>query len=762
MLNRRGEKRPVSYPMFQSIRDRQSVFESIAAWNAPILMTQWDGEIERVQGLLVSGTFYSTLGVAPVLGRLISAEDDAPGSRSGAVAVISHQYWKRRFSQSPTVLGKTVRIEGVQFTIIGVMPPSFFGLEVGKISDVVIPLTAQELIAPAGPKISNVNVLWINTIARLKTGIAPVQAKAEIETIWPQALETLMPGDFSPARRASFLRNRVQVASAERGISDIRERFSKPLFLLLLLGTLVMIVACVNIGLLTLARTIERHQEIALRLSIGGSRIRIAMQMITESALLCLISAAAAFGISYWSAGAVIRMASGPGVPIELDLQPTLSVFLFSLGLALCAALISGLLSAYRITKTDLATVLKENTRTVGKSRLAVVLNRSLVAGQFALTVMLMIGAGLFVRSILNLVNLDLGFDRKHVLLVDLVPRPGGYNGISLPAYYSDLLAKASSLPKATSATISILTPMQNADPSTTVAVDGYIPAPNEDMSVYESYVGPGYLQTFGLKLRAGRDFTFHDSTDAPPVAIVSATFAKRFFGAGDPLGKLVTVSQPRPGQQMQIIAVVNDSQFRSVKERAPALLYRAVFQNPRMLGNMTLSVRSNGSDRDVAEAVKTQVVALGREMPVHVRPLEQQIDESLSQDRLLAVIASAFGIIGMIVGCLGLYGLTTYTTARRRNEIGIRLALGANPRNIVVLVGREMLLIIAVGVAAGVACAAAFARTLSSMLFDLPTIDIQTLLTASAIAALIGIAACSVPSIRATRIGVIDALRHD
>ncbi len=481
-----------------------------------------------------------------------------------------------------------MRIEGVQFTIIGVMPPSFFGLKVGKISDVAIPLAAQESIAPMGRKLTNVDVLWINTIARLKAGISPVQASTNIETIWPQILETLVSSGYSPARRASFLRNRLQLASAARGISDIRERFSKPLFLLLLLGTLVMIVACVNIGLLTLARTIERHHEIALRLSIGASRIRIAMQLIAENALLCLISAAAA--------------------------------------------------------------------------------------------------------------------------LAHLQPRP----------------------------------------------------APNEDMSVYESYVGPGYHQTFGLKLRAGRDFTFHDAINTPAVALVSETFAKRFFGTGEPLGKRVSVSQPKPGQEMQIIGVVSDSQFRSVRERPPALLYRAVFQNPRMLGNMTLSVRSNANDRDGAEAIRTQVAALGRELPVHVRSLEQQIDESLSQDRLLAVIASTFGIIGMIVGCLGLYGLTIYTTARRRNEIGIRLALGANPRNIFVLVYREMLLIIAVGVAIGVAFAAVFARTLSSMLFDLPTVDIKTFLLAGVLATLTGLAACSVPSIRATRIGVVDALRHD
>ena len=755
-----GPRRPDGgappYPCFERFRDHNQSFTGTAAFTGFIQGLKIDGQPEEVSGQRVSGNYFSLLGINAVLGRTFSPADDAvpgQGGPDGLVAVISYNYWTRRFGSNPAVVGKVVQLDSDPVTIIGVTPPGFYGLVPGREFDISLPMMsagAGQLAAREG--------WWFKAVGRVKTGVPLEQARAELDTIFQSYMDGTSMN--TEARREVF--NRIELRSASRGLNELRRQFSKPLQALMVIAALVLLIACANVANLLLARATGRRKEFAVRLALGASRFRLLRQMLAESFLLVGLGGLLGLLFARWGSAFLVGFfATGRG-RLFINLPLDYRVLSFTAGVALLMGLLFGLAPALQAARFEPNSTLKDNSGASTRARSR--FGKSLVVAQVALSLLLLIGAGLFVRTLHNLKTVDAGFRPEGVLTMKINPPDGAYQGERLTGLWKDLLARVERLPGVRAASLTTLSPLDGADRGVWVEVSGFAPRSDRDKDIRLNQVSPGYFRTFGIPILQGRGFTDTDNEIAPKVALLNEAAAHFYFGDRSPLG-----TQARFGQRegvsptYEIVGVVKDSRYQNLREPDTRLIYLPLSQARDRLRRLTLAVRAEGKSTELTGAISNEVRAIGSDILLtNVTTLDEQVDQSLVQERLVAMLSLFFGLLALLLASIGLYGVMSYDVARRTNEIGIRMALGASANRVVRSVMRETMVWVALGAGLGLGAAFATTRWLESLLFGLKPRDPLTIGLAALVLLAVAAVAGYLPARRASRVDPLVALRNE
>jgi predicted permease len=739
-----------SWQAYQLMQEHNRVFNGlIAAAHQPFHIRGEGLEAQTVDGAYVDGTFFPVLGVKPEIGRLIGPEDNHAGD-SSAIAVVSWSYWKRQFSLDPAILGKQIFVENVPVTVVGVTQRNFSGLQAEATQDFWLPLA----IAPPALRSSYGGSLWL--VGRLKPGVSMEQARAEMAVLYESTLDEQARITNNPYLR----KMKFEMESAAAGLSQLREEWAKPLLLLMAVVGLLLLLACTNIASLLLARGAARESEMALRISLGASRFRLIRGGLTESLLLSLTGSVLGVFLAYFGAGAFVRIilaAKRIGPPIEFQVRTDGTVLLFTAAIALLTGLLCGLFPALRALRSVPSSSLRNTSRS-GETRHRRLLGKSLVVAQVALSVVLLSAAGLFVGHLSNLEHLDLGFQRDHVLLVTLDPSGSGYEGERLSRAYQDLLTRLEAIPGVRSATICAASPISGAGANRGATVEGYQPKPGEIRNLTENWVAPKYFETLGTPILAGRDFNLSDQGHAR-VAIINKTMAGYYFGDGNAIGKHVRFDDD--DHPYEIVGVVGDSKYYEIREATWHTIYLDTFQESDPASHFAL--RTNVNPATVVPDVRRVVRALLKTVSVgRITTLDEQVDATIVPERLIATLSGWFGALGSALAAIGLYGLLAYTLARRINEIGIRMALGATRSDVTRMVLRDALTMVGTGLVIGVPLALWGKRLAASLIQDLPAENaIPIAFGALGMIAVASLAAY-LPARRAARVDPMEALRHE
>jgi putative ABC transport system permease protein len=744
-----------SYPLVQALAARRDIFAGVFGFAATTFTIGEADAAEDVDGAWVTGEYYETLGIAPIAGRLLTPQDDRPGAP--AVAVITEGYWQRRFAGNPNAIGQTMFVFGAPVTVVGVTHRGFTGTTVGRTADVTISLGAAAAIRPELARMLVVGSNTLSVMARQRAGLSEAQVEGRLAVAWPQIVEAVMPG-AGPSRQR-FMSARLDVVPGGTGWSSLRQRFGPPLLILMCVVGFVLLIACANVANLLLVRTSGRRQEIAVRLALGASRGRIARQLLTESAVLAAGGAAvgllfAWYGsqrlLSVLTSGAAGTFGPSPGPSVDtgrivLDVAPDATVLLFTMVLAVATVVLFGTVPAFGGANTVVRVGAKVTARTRATGALVMV--------QLALSLVLLICSGLFVRTLENLRAFDRGFDPHGVLLVEIDARTTGYSGPPLAALYEDLRQISERLPGVLAASFSGRTPLAMGETSYGFRVNG---GATEEESLYHA-VGPRYFETMGARLSAGREFSTRDSPTGPRVAVVNEAFARRHLPGQNPLGQRLSI-EGRDEPPMEIVGVVKDVLFSgTIRSRvaAPSVYVPYAQHSP---SRATFEITVAGSVPVAAASLRRAFSVRLPNTRIDVRSMEEQLDRALLQERLIAGFGSLFGGLALVLATIGLYGLLAYNVARRTSEIGVRTALGASRSDILQLVMRTL----AAGVAIGLPLALMTSSMLSRMLFDVNPTDVWTAATAVAVLIASGAAAAYVPGRRAARVNPLVALRYE
>ena len=731
-----------SWDFYEHVRDHNHVFSDVVGVSpARVEVRRDDGGAETLDGEYVVGALFPVLGLQPAIGRLIGPADAQAGA--APVAVVSWSYWKRRFNLDPAILGAQIVVNGAPMTIVGVTPRAYLGLQAG-----VMPA----IWMPARPPIG------LRLLARLKPGVSIAQASAEMGVLHRPRLEALA----AKSGDALWLQSTMQVESAAAGFSALRDRFATPLQILMAVTGLILLIACTNIASLVLARGAARRQEMAVRVSLGAGRFRLARQMLTESCLLAAAGGLLGLVLGYVGAGALLRiMTSGRapvGWPPQLDLQvaPDLRVLLFVAGVALATGLLFGLAPAWRAFRSAPIAALRGTGRIDGSAPRRL-FGQGLVATQVALSVVLLSAAALLVGHLSSLRNVNLGFARDSVLVVALNPRGSGYDRTQLTGRYRDLLDRLHAIPGVRSAALAAVTPIQGGAASRFATLEGSHEKPEARRRLWQNWVGPTYFETLGTPLVAGRDFQFEDAGH-PRVAIVNQAMARHYFGGESPLGKRITFDGDTV--PFEIVGVAGDAKYADLHEAAPPTVYLNAFQERGVAS--TLALRTTVAPLAVADQVRRAVAeALPAVRVTTVTTLADQVDASLVLERVLATLSGMFAALGASLAAMGLYGLLAYTVARRTSEIGVRMALGATERDVTRMILKNALMLVGAGLLAGAPIAAWSGRVAAGMIENLHAAGVLPVALAALAMIAIALAAAYLPARRAARINPVDALRH-
>ncbi len=705
------------------------------------------GDGNHTVGAFVSGGYYETLRIAPVAGRFLTESDDQPDAPP--VAVISDGYWARRFGRDPGVIGKSIRIESGSATIVGVSPPGFEGMDVAQPADITLPISVTPQLEPDyRAETLKYNYFGRQIVARLRDDVPVAQARAgaqaKLAAIWAQAYLATMPGgQVKNFGSVEILNAKPELIPAGTGWTDLRPQFQKPLLVLMGIAGAVLLIACANLANLLLARATARQREIAIRMAIGAGRGRVIRQLLTESVLLAGGGAGLGIGIAWLGSRFLVNLlSSAQRNPIILDVTPNTHILVFASLAAIVTTLLFGLAPAFRATASGAAAALKDSATQIAgrRSRLA----PALVIVQVSLSLLLLIGAGVFIRTLINLRTLDAGFRHEGVLMA-AVTAPATLQGSQFEVYFRDLTERARRLPGIVSVGLSDMTPLQ---PGFTT-YDFKLPDRSTGEATYDR-IGPGYFESVRTPILQGRDVQFSDTRSAPAVAIVNQALVRQYFNGQNPIGQHLRVAR-----DVEIVGVVTDTRIHSLREAATPTLYVSMFQDGLTPRFSDLVVHANGS--------LTQVSAeLRHEFSVPFRPLDEQVEKTLIQERLMASLAGAFGALALILATVGLYGLLAYTVSRRTHEVGIRMALGAKQSQVRWMVVKDALILLAAGAALGAPLAWPLSRLVSSLTYGLTPADPSTIALACAALALFGALAAFIPAHRASRVEPMAALRVD
>ncbi|MGD0128229.1 MAG: ABC transporter permease [Terriglobia bacterium] len=764
-----GSYSEFTFPLWQQVRKRQEAFSSIAAWGGTQLNLARGGEVDNAQAIWISGQFFQVLGVQPILGRLISPADDPQDEQAGCSGAVdlSYAFWQRRYGGEASVIGKTLTLEGHPFPIVGVTPPSFFGVSVGDRFDLAVPLCAEPQINAqysfiTGPRARE--TWWLALLGRLKPGWTLVRAGAQLGSIAAAAMQETVPPQYDAEGVKHYLGYKLEVRPAANGFSNMRRDASDPLYLLLGLSALVLLIACANLANLLLARASAREREVAVRLAMGASRLRLIRQLLSESALLAVAGAVGGGFLAAALSQALIAFVSTPDNPVFLDMPTDWRVLGFAAALALLTTLLFGLAPALRAGNVAPGSVLKTGGRgmTAGRERFR--LQRILVASQVALSVVLLAGALLFARSLQNLMTRNPGFQQNGMLIANMDTSPLNLSLEQGPSLERNLLERIRALPGVAAAAIAERSPVSDSSSNDWV-LDAKGNHPNG--ASWEDYISPGYFETMEIPVIAGRGFTTSDSATSPKVAIVNQTFVQKFLGSTTyPIGVQIRVWAPpgKPARYYQVVGLVKDSVYQDMHAPMVPVMYfaRAQSDEPLLFTGPHLLVRSRAGFAGLLNSVKDEIGSVNPEINIQFKLLRTQIHDSLLQDEQMATLCGFFGGLALLLAAVGLYGVISYTVAQRTNEIGIRMALGSQRAGVIRLILSEVAILVAIGLAVGVGLTLAGSKFASSMLFGLKPRDPLTLALTVLILAAIGFAASFLPARRASRLDPMTALRYE
>jgi len=730
---------------YDYVRDNNHVFSGvIGAAQANFTVRAAGSDPETLEGMSVTGDFFQVLGMRAALGRLIVPEDYRPGA-APAVAVVSWSYWKNRFGLDPAVLGKRIIVDNAPVTVVGVTPRTFSGLQAGSRPTIWVPVSSTK----GG----------LALIARLKPGVSIDQARAEMAVLFPRVVDELTKNSKDPVLRQI----RMDVAPAGAGFSTLRDLFAKPLAALMAVVGLLLLIACVNIGSMLLARAASRQHELAVRVSLGASRSRLVRQMLVESLVLSVAGAIPALLVAYFGAGALVRiLASGRRIPelphaLDIDVRVDLHVLLFTAGIALLTGLLFGIAPAWSAFGSAPAGSLRNGGRG-GDTRARRVFGRGLVVAQVGLAVVLLSAAGLFINHLSNLEHLDVGFHRDHVLVVTLDPARSGYKDAELSRGYREVLRRFGEIPGVRSVAMMAGVPISGAGASRFITVEGRQERPEDRRYVSLNWVTPDYFATFGTPLLEGRDFDARDD-HGPATAVVNQAMVRRYFGNEDPIGKHVTMDGDDTAYE--IVGVAADAKYYDIRESAPTTMYFDMLQGERLSSHFALrtSVHPEAIGGDIRRIVRDTL----KSVPVtEMRTMADVVDASIVPERMIALLSGVFGGLGTLLAAVGIYGLLAYTVARRVHEIGVRMALGATPRDVIRIVLRDALVMVFVGLAVGIPISL-WAETLAAHVFEnLPASSAFPVGFGAAVMIAVAAIASYVPARRAARVEPLAALRHE
>jgi putative ABC transport system permease protein len=747
-------------PMWEQIRDHQEGFSGIFAWAATEFNLATGGEARYVRGNFVSGDYFRVLGEQPMLGRVLTAADDRRGCGAPG-AVISYGFWQREFGSDASTLGRKITIEGHPFEIIGITAPSFYGVEVGRSYDVAVPICSEPVIRGEESMYDMRHGWWLAAMGRLKTGWTLARATAQLKSITPAILEATVPPVYKPDDVKKYMEYRFAAFSAENGFSNLRREYENPLWTLLAIAGLVLLIACANLANLMLARASAREREIGVRLSLGASRGRLIRQLLAESLLLALIGAALGTLLSQGLSRGMVAFLSTENTRMFVDLHADWRVLGFTTALAVLTCAIFGLAPALRATRVAPVMVLKSTGRgmTAGRERFG--LRRGLVVSQVALSLVLLAGALLFVRTLRNLLTLDPGFQQQGVLVTALDLTRLNLAVERRQEFKRELLNKIRALPGVNSGADVGIVPISGNGWNENVAIEG-----QEKLKGTPNFnrVSPGFFKTMRTPLVAGREFDDHDTATAPKVAIVNETFVSKILNGGNPIGVRFReegyVGKATP--VYEIVGLVKNTKYRDLREEPIPIIFVATAQDDRPDLYPQFLIHSNLPASALLGGVKQVISETSPDIGVEFHLLTTQIRDSLIKERLMATLSGFFGFLAALLATVGLYGVISYTVARRTNEIGIRMALGAQKGSVMGMIMREAGLLLAMGIAIGAVLSLAAARAATSLLFGLKPHDPVTILLATVALAAVAAIASFLPARRASRLDPMVALREE
>jgi predicted permease len=745
----RAPRTRFSYPFLETVRTQRDMFSDVIAYQTTNLSFATDATSERVLGVLVSDDYFDGLGVGAAVGRTLTPKDNRPHA-SEPVVVLSYGFWEQRFSGDPRIIGRIVRVNGHQVTIVGVARRGFFGTQVGISPQLWLPLWSMSQVKLAGEMLENRDAEFLPAVLRLNSGVTPERAQAAVNVVYRQ-WRTQSEG----ATHAANDPTQLVLLPGTRALSPLQREFSRPLWVLMALVAMVLSIACVNVANLLMARAMARRQEITIRAALGGSRARILRQLTVESLLLSGLALVAGLGLAYVGVRALLAML--PAQQVALVIDPDAMVLAFSAGLSLLVGVILGLVPVRQTTRVDLRRVLSSESHNITSAGRRFGFRQASVLLQVTVSVVMLMAGALFVRSLFSLRHTDPGVNVDQMLQVTLNPREVGYAPNQLTEFYRQLLERVRALPNVRAAGFMNPALLSGERGRMDVYPPGYAAAPGEDVNSVFQNVSPGTFEAMGIEIVRGRDFTERDDKNAPKVIIVNEPMARKFFGNDNPIGRRIGEAGE---SEFEIVGVVRATKYYTMREELPRIFY-VPFEQGGFPGPRHLYVNTAGNPLDLVEPVRATVRSLDRNVPLGVKTFASQIDESLIVDRLAATLSAFFGGLAVFLAALGLYGLINHTVLRRRRELAVRLALGAAPGRLTRTILRETLTLVLVGIIVGFGLSIPLANVVATLFVGVTPTDVNLLLGVTAVIALSGLVAAALPLWRVVRLEPLRAMRE-
>ena len=750
-------------PQWEALRQRQQVFSSLFAWAPDDFNLSPGGEVRNAAGLWVSGDYFNVLGVRPALGRVFTSADDERGCGLPE-AVISYSFWQHEYHGDPSVIGRKLSLNGKPVEIIGVSAAGFYGVAVGRSFEVALPICGIAALDGENSPLNNDKdyVWWLTAMGRLKLGISTDKALAQLNSFAPGLFQDTLPKTFKGDRAKQYLDFRLKLLPAGTGVSNLRRQYASPLWLLLGIAGVVLLIACANLANLMLARASAREKEIAIRLAVGASRTRIIRQLLSESVLLAFLGAGLGFALAQWLSRFLVSFLSTQGTTLFVDLQPDWSLLAFTAGVAALTCILFGLAPALRATRISPQAAMKAGSRgvTAGHERFG--MRRALVAAQVSMSLVLLFGAILFTRTLRNLTTVQAGFQENGILVTDL-----DFSDLNIPQanrleYKRQILDRVRALPGVDTAAEAAIVPVSGNGINDNVWISGADKSKQKTSDF--NHISSDYFKTLGTPLLAGRDFKETDSPSAPKVAIVNEEFARQLMGGQNPIGKSFRreATSLEPELDFQIVGLVATTKYIDLRDDPTPIVYLPVAQQPIQGSDIQFVARSSGSFADLTSRIRSLAADINPRVAITFQNFHTMIRDSLLQERLMATLSGFFGFLAALLATVGLYGMISYMVVRRTNEIGIRMALGADRSGILAMILREAGGLLAIGVGVGVILSVAGARTAKALLYGLKSYDPLTLIGAVVLLAVVAVAASTLPAQRASKLDPMVALREE
>lgn len=755
-----GPYSQLSFPMWEQIRDRQQGFSQIAVWSADRFNLAMGGETRYAKTLRVSGDFFHVLGVEPFLGRLLGPTDDQAGCAIGG-ADISYAFWQRNFGGDPAVVGKRLSLDGNSFEIVGVIPPGFTGISVGDTFDVVVPICIEPIMSPRNNRLTIRHAWWLASIGRLKPGWGVARANAQINALTPAILQETIPQVYDAKTIKKYLEYKLGVFSASTGFSELRQDSETPLWLLLGISGMVLLIACANLANLMLARAGAREQQITIRLALGATRVRMIRELLSESILLAVAGSLCGLFLAFAVSRMLVAFLSTANNQIFLDLGTDWRVLGFAAALAALTTVLFGLAPAFRATRVEPAALLQSGTRGMTSGRERFSLRRILVVTQVALSVVLLMGALLFARSLRNLTALNIGFQQNGILIASV-----DFTRLHIPEeqnteYKRQLVKPIREIPGVESAASAMMVPFGGSGWNEDIITEGS----DEDQGVsWLNYVGPGYFQTIGTPFLAGRDFDDRETATSAKVAIVNQAFVRKILKGADPLGKTFRIHEPpgKPRPLYEIVGVTGDNKYQNMHEEYLPFMYFPATQQEKAFPSDQIIIRSSLPLASLMTSIKQTISDVNPGIDFEFKVFKTQVHNSLVSDELMASLSGFFGFLAALLAAIGLYGVISYMVVRRTKEIGIRMAIGAKGMDVVGMIMREAGILTVAGLVIGVTLALASAQVVKSLLYGLTPRDPLTMVLAVISLAAVAAFASFLPAYRASRLDPLKALHYE